>query len=164
MDPEQIPLRDLHLPDAIGWWPLAYGWWVLIGFVICYFAYLLWRAWRRWRANRPRRIALRQLTQVQAAYRGGVDAVSLSKQLSQLLRRAMLAYAPRDEVAGLTGQQWLEWLDRGMEGQPFTSGPGRMIGSLPYVRHDEKSADANVVALIDTVRERLRKPLPEASS
>ena len=24
-------LRDLHLPDALGWWPLAPGWWVVIG-------------------------------------------------------------------------------------------------------------------------------------
>ena len=30
MDPEQIPLRDLHLPEAIGLWPLAPGWWVTI--------------------------------------------------------------------------------------------------------------------------------------
>ena len=30
MDPEQIPLRDLHLPDVVGLWPLAPGWWVLI--------------------------------------------------------------------------------------------------------------------------------------
>lgn len=164
MDPEQIPLRDLHLPEAVGWWPLAYGWWVLIGLFVVYLAYLAWRAWQRWRANRPRRIALRQLSKVQAAYRGGVDAVALAKQLSELLRRAMLAYAPRDEVAGLTGQRWLEWLDRGMQGKPFTSGPGQMIGSLPYLKNDERTADANVAALIDTVRERLQKPLPEATS
>jgi hypothetical protein len=164
MDPEQIPLRELHLPEPVGWWPLAWGWWVLIAIALFGMAYLVLRAWRRWRANRPRRIALQQLGKVQAAYRGGVDAVALSKQLSQLLRRAMLAYAPRDEVAGLTGQRWLEWLDRGMEGKPFTSGPGRMIGSLPYLRYDERSADANVAALIDTVRERLNTPLPEASS
>jgi hypothetical protein len=164
MDPEQIPLRDLHLPESVGWWPLAHGWWILIGLAVCYLGYLVWRAWCRWRADRPRRIALKQLSKVQAAYRGGVDAVALSKQLSQLLRRAMLAYAPRDEVAGLTGQRWLEWLDRGMQGKPFTSGPGRMIGSLPYLRHDEKTADANVAALIDAVCERLKTPLPEASN
>jgi Domain of unknown function (DUF4381) len=162
MDPEQIPLRDLHLPEAIGWWPLAYGWWVLIALALAGLAYLVHRVWRRWRANRPRRIALQQLKKVQADYRRGVDAVSLSKQLSQLLRRAMLAYAPRDEVAGLTGQRWLEWLDRGMQGQPFTTGPGRMIGSLPYLRLDEKNSEVNVAVLIDTVRERLQRPLPEA--
>ena len=34
MDPEQIPLRDLHLPEAIGWWPLAPGWWILIAIAL----------------------------------------------------------------------------------------------------------------------------------
>ena len=29
MDQNALPLRDLHLPDAIGWWPPAPGWWVL---------------------------------------------------------------------------------------------------------------------------------------
>lgn len=164
MDPEQIPLRELHLPEAVGWWPLAYGWWILIAAAVAYLAWLALRAWRRWRANRPRRIALKQLAGVQAAYRGGVDAVALAKQLSELLRRAMLAYAPRDEVAGLTGQRWLEWLDQGMQGNPFTAGPGQIIGSLPYLKNDDRTADANVAALIETVRERLKTPLPEATS
>ena len=41
MDPEQIPLRDLHLPEAIGWWPLAPGWWLLIALGVVLLAYLL---------------------------------------------------------------------------------------------------------------------------
>jgi hypothetical protein len=164
MDPEQIPLRDLHLPEAIGWWPLAPGWWLLIALAVFGLLYLLHRAWCRWRANRPRRIALRELKKLHGEYRHGMDTVSLSKQLSQLLRRAMLAYASRDEVAGLTGQSWLEWLDRGLEGQPFTSGPGRLIGSLPYVRADSNDAEKNIAAMMDAVRLRLQTPLEQVSA
>jgi hypothetical protein len=93
-----------------------------------------------------------------------MDAISLSKQLSQLLRRAMLAYASRDEVAGLTGQSWLEWLDRGLEGQPFTTGAGRLIGSLPYVRSENSDAEINIVAVMDAVRLRLQTPLEGVSA
>ena len=25
----QLDLRDIHLPEAIGWWPPAIGWWLL---------------------------------------------------------------------------------------------------------------------------------------
>jgi len=28
-------LRDVHTPDAISWWPLAFGWWMLIAIVAC---------------------------------------------------------------------------------------------------------------------------------
>lgn len=164
MDPEQIPLRDLHLPEAIGWWPLAPGWWILIALAVSGLLYLLYRGWCRWRFNLPRRIALRELKKLRSEYRHGADTISLSKQLSQLLRRAMLAYASRDEVAGLTGQSWLEWLDRGLEGQPFTAGPGRRIGSLPYLRADSKDAETDIAAMIDAVRLRLKTPLQGADA
>lgn len=164
MDPEQIPLRDLHLPEAIGWWPLAPGWWMLMALAVFGLLYLLYRAWLRWRSNRPRRIALRELKKLRSDYRHGMDAISLSKQLSQLLRRAMLAYVSRDEVAGLTGQSWLEWLDRGLEGQPFTTGAGRLIGSLPYVRTDRSDAEIDIAAVMDAVRLRLQTPLEGVSA
>jgi hypothetical protein len=164
MDPQQIPLRDLHLPPPIDWWPLAPGWWILVSVVLLGLLYMLRRAYRAWRANRPRRIALRELQKVNVNYQRGADAIWLSQQLSQLLRRAMLAYAPRSEVGGLAGQRWLEWLDRGLDGKPFTAGPGRLLETLPYRQHDERDAELDVQALIETVRLRLSTPLPGAGA
>ena len=43
MDPEQIPLRDLHLPEAIGLWPLAPGWWVTITLAVIFLGFLVRR-------------------------------------------------------------------------------------------------------------------------
>ena len=34
LDPAQLPLRDIHLPEAIGLWPPAFGWWILVGAVL----------------------------------------------------------------------------------------------------------------------------------
>ena len=127
MNPEEIPLRDLHLPAMTGWWPLAPGWWVLIGLAACGLLYLLWRAFRKYQHNAARRKALSQLRYLKAEYLWRGDAISLGLQLSELLRRAMIAYAPRDEVAGLTGTSWLEWLDRGLSENAFSEGPGRNI-------------------------------------
>jgi hypothetical protein len=164
MDPAEIPLRDLHLPEAIGWWPLAPGWWLLIALAVAGILYLIYRGYGRWRANRPRRVALRELRKVIANYERGQGAIPIAKQLSQLLRRAMMAFASRHEVAGLTGQGWLAWLDRGLDGQPFTTGAGRLIELLPYVRNEDADAGLRVEGLIDAVRQRLRTPLPEARS
>lgn len=160
MDPTQIPLRDLHLPEAIGWWPLAPGWWFLILLAVAGIAYLAYRSIRKWRRNAMRRVALRELTRIQKAYRNGVDEISLAIELSELLRRTMLAYAPRQEVAGLTGEQWLDWLDQGLEEQPFTKGSGQSVESLPYRRPDGVEDDVDVQGLIDAIRTRLRTPLP----
>ncbi len=160
MDPTQIPLRDLHLPEAIGWWPLAPGWWFLILLAVAGIGYFAYRAIRKWRRNAMRRVALRELTRIQKAYRNGVDEISLAIELSELLRRTMLAYAPRLEVAGLTGEQWLDWLDQGLEDQPFTKGSGQTVESLPYRRPDRVEDDVDVQGLIDAIRRRLRTPLP----
>jgi hypothetical protein len=73
----------------------------------------------------------------------------------------MLAYAPRDEVAGLTGTSWLEWLDRGLSDRAFSEGPGRNIESLPYRKSDADIASVDIDGLIEVVQQRLKTPLPE---
>jgi len=163
MNPQEIPIRDLHLPDMIGWWPPAPGWWLLIALALLGLCYELYRLWRRWRRNAPRRLALKELKRVRGDYDRGIDKVTLAKQLSELLRRAMLAYAPRDEVAGLTGSSWLLWLDRGLDETPFSGGPGRILVSLPYQQSDQDDSEFDIDALTEVVRKRLRTPLPESA-
>lgn len=164
MDPEQIPIRDLHLPEAIGWWPLAPGWWVLIALLAAWCGYMLFRAFRRWRWNAARRVALGELARVKKEYADGSDAVTLAIQLSELMRRAMLAYAPRDEVASLTGERWLQWLDRGFDDRPFSKGSGRNLESLPYRNRENVADEVDVEGLIDAVQRRIRTPLPEVTA
>lgn len=161
MDPEQIPLRDLHLPADVGWWPLAPGWWVLVGAVLLGIGWLLYKALLNWRITRARRAALKQLSFVTREYRHHGDAVALAIELSELLRRLVLAYAPRRAVAGLTGERWLECLDRGLDEPLFASGPGRCIESLPYRRRGR--ADADVDGLLAAVRTRIKTPLAGAT-
>ena len=158
MDPSQIPLRDLHLPADVGWWPLAPGWWVLIGLAGVGLLWLVVRLSRSWHANRARRLALRQLSHLAERYREAGDVSELARSLSELLRRVVLAYAPRGEVASLTGAEWLAWLDRGLDEPVFADGAGHAIESLPYRRPgDDARVDAD--ALIAAVEKRLRTPL-----
>lgn len=159
MNPEELPLRDLHLPAMTGWWPLAPGWWVLIALLAAGVVWLLLRAWRRWRFNAPRRFALRRLGEIRAEFEHGADAVVLGKELSELLRRAMLAYAPRQVVAGLTGKHWLGWLDQGMEDRPFSEGAGGLLESLPYLNPESVDMDTDLDGLFDAIGRRLQTPL-----
>jgi hypothetical protein len=157
-----LPLRDLHLPEPVGWWPLAPGWWILLLLVTALLAYGLLLAYRRWRHNAARRHALRELARYEADYLQHRNPVLLGKQLSQLLRRGMLAYAPRDEVAGLTGDAWLDWLDRGMPLPYFHTAGGKSLLQLPYRNPQDDCSDIDVDAMLSAVRMRLRVPLEEA--
>lgn len=159
MDPTQLPLRDLHLPPDIGWWPMAPGWWVLLAIAAAALAWLSYRSFLRWRAGMPRRSALRQLSLLVKQYRESGNIQQLSIELSELLRRAMLAYAPRDEVAGLTGRSWLRWLDRGMDEKSFSAGPGQSLDSLPYRNPELGDQGVDVDGLIDAIRKRLQTPV-----
>jgi len=160
MNPEQLPLRDLHLPEAVGWWPPAPGWWVLAALFSALLGRYLWHLFRHWRRGSARRLALRELSRIAGCYAADGDAARVASDLSALLRRAMLAYAPRRQVAGLTGEAWLAWLDRGLEQPLFADGPGRAITWLPY-RGAAAASDADIDELLAAVRQRLRTPLPE---
>ena len=163
MDPTELPLRDLHLPDPIGWWPLAPGWWILIVLAVAGIGWLLLRAWRKRQFNAPRRYAIRALSTVEAEYLAHRDPVMLGQQLSELLRRGMLAYAPRHEVAGLTGESWLAWLDRDLPVPYFHTEGGKSLLQLPYRDPDGDFSDIDISALLAAVRMRLATPVGGAS-
>ena len=159
MDPEQIPLRDLHLPEAIAWWPLAPGWWVVIA-LIALGVGLLFRQFLRIRARgAARRHGLRRLNELTADFEQHHDAVAFSSHLSELLRRTMLAYAPRQDVAGLTGDEWLAWLDRDLDQPRFQGEAGRKLLELPYRAPGDDVSGLDLVDVVAAVRQRLATPV-----
>jgi hypothetical protein len=159
MDPTQIPLRDLHLPDTVGWWPLAPGWWILAALALAGIGWLVRRYLAAHARGAARRHALQRLQALTAAYEEHRDAVRFSAELSALLRRTMLAYAPRREIAGLTGDAWLAWLDRDFDRPRFRTGTGRKLLALPYRRHDDDLAAMDIVDVVALVRQRLATPV-----
>ncbi len=130
LDPSQLPLRDIHLPEAIGWWPPAIGWWVLAGVVLL--AAVLWVL--RYRAAWRQRIASVELTAALETLRAGGDPVICAQRFSTTMKRfAMTASGEPDRVAGLTGEAWLAYLDSRWEREAFTRDAGRALLSAPYV-------------------------------
>ncbi|GGD44305.1 DUF4381 domain-containing protein [Pseudoxanthomonas indica] len=117
MDPSQLVLRDVHLPQAPGLWPPAPGWWLLAGalLLIALFA----GGWR-WTRQRQRR---RWLDWFDRQTRHD-DPLGELAALSALLRRA----ARRVDAGAdrLQGEAWLRFLD-GARGQAFTDGPGQLL-------------------------------------
>jgi hypothetical protein len=111
--PGTLPLRDIHLPEAVSWWPSAYGWW-LLAVVLAVLAWVAWWMTRR-RPGRGgsgdlRTLALRELDALEVRYRRSGDARAAVAGVSVLLRRLALSLASRQRVAGITGAQWWHWL------------------------------------------------------
>jgi len=138
-DVSSLPLRDIHLPGAIGWWPPAVGWWLLAALLVAGLALYALRYYQ----SRHRRAALKSLRRVRAALEQGVEPVVCMQNVSTVLRRFSMTVAARDrkaetaadqDVPGLIGQRWLAYLDSRWQREAFTSGPGRVLLTAPYAR------------------------------
>jgi len=128
-DPSQLPLRDIHLPGAITWWPPAVGWWLLaaalLGVVI---GFAVW-TWR----HRRHRAACRALGDILAALQTGADPSQCAQRASIVLRRfAMTTDDDSPRVAGLVGERWLEYLGHLGRDAELATGHGRLLLDAPY--------------------------------
>jgi len=140
MEPKlpDLPLRDIHLPAPVGWWPPAPGWWLLLAGVPLLLILLAW-LWRWLRRQTVKKLALREL---EAIVQSDVGFSEKTRQLAVLLRRTCLSVYPREEVAGLVGEQWLAFLDGPLGGQDFSAGAGRLLLEAPYRREPQGDLDA----------------------
>ncbi len=138
MDEEQLPaptledLRGLALPEPPAYTPDTLAWWVLLGALLLGLLVLGVLLWRRWRARRYRRegkIALRALA---ADLDDPARRRAAAQALPALVKRVALAAWPRDEVADLTGDDWLAFLDESYGGHEFQAGPGRLLATMAY--------------------------------
>ena len=125
-------LRDIHGPPAPGFWPPAPGWIALagLGVVLGFAAVVLAARW--WRAGRFRREALASLRSLRARHAAGAANTEIAMELSALIRRVALARRPREEVAGLTGERWLAWLESTLPGLGVSARTALL--DAPYAR------------------------------
>ena len=102
-DPASLDLlHDIIVPAPVAWWPPAPGWYFVLavllglalGFALC--------SLRRYLRNAYRREALAAIRRARPS----------AFELATLLKRAAITAYPREEVAGLTGQAWVDWLAR----------------------------------------------------
>lgn len=101
-------LYDIEGLDAINWWPLAFGWWVIVILILLALITLAILYWRKRRFERSwRYMALKQLTEITQLQSVQLQAI----KLSELVRRIAIHQYSRKECASLTGRQWLNWLN-----------------------------------------------------
>jgi hypothetical protein len=129
-------LHDIQGLDPVSIWPLAPGWWLIMAALLG-----LWMlkgllrhglpAWRRSRRTRWHRDASRRLYALRARV-NREDAKTIATELSELLRRIAIARCGRDACAGLSGDDWLDWLASHDPYHFDWKGRGRLLLNLPY--------------------------------
>lgn len=129
MQPTELPLKDIHLPDPISWWPPAIGWWML-AVLIPLLIFLLFWLYKRLTAKTALKTAYKLLASIKKDTKR--DKLLIVSDLSALIRRVAISVSPREKAAGLTGRRWLAFLDSSIKGSPFTQGIGQLLADAPY--------------------------------
>ncbi|MCW8982995.1 MAG: DUF4381 domain-containing protein [Gammaproteobacteria bacterium] len=150
----QLPLRDIHLPEPNSWWPPAPGWWLILLLLVVVVA-IVWWAKNRYRQRALLRSAMRQLKAIQATYIKDQNSQSLLGELSELVRRVMISHYHQEDVSSLVGKAWVERLDHELESDQFSQGVGAVLAQGPY----QQQAEFDEKQLIALVKRLIRKVL-----
>ena len=148
-DPQLEGLHDIALPEPVSWMPQTIGWYV-VGAVIVGLA--VWAAvayYRRRRANRYRRAALAELADIETTLADPARHSAALGAIPVLVKRVALSFTPRDKIASLTGDPWLQWLDASYGGAEFSRGIGRLLPQMAYRPTDARPDEVtDLVALV----------------
>jgi len=106
------PLQELPLPEPVSRAPQTIGWAAVAVLLIAAMLWAGWSGWRRYKRERYRRIALAELTEIEAALNDAQRRTVALAAIPSLIKRTSLAAAPRERVAALTGDEWLAFLKR----------------------------------------------------
>ena len=136
-------LHDIVVPPPVPEWPPAAGFWFLLALVLVWAVAITLLVWLRYRRNAYRRQGAARLREITPRLRAADSRTAALAELAELLKCTALAAFPRDEVAALSGADWLAFLDRTGGAGVFTSGPASVIATGPYRSRDVEQLSPN---------------------
>ena len=144
-------LKDVHLPPTPDFWPLApMAYVVLIGAILILVVAGIWLR-KKWRYSLAKRRALKEIALIKNQSTKEAKNIVI---LSILLRRVALAYFPREEVAGLSGDAWLRFLDKTGKTTQFSQGIGGILISAPYQKPEKREVNELITIIEKWINKR----------
>lgn len=147
-DPLQ-ELRDIQLPEPIGWWPPAPGWWILGVLILAAVLYGLWKLRRRHLDRAYRRQATAELDKAWKQFGSDADATAYVKMCNIILRRTALQRDPenRKHISPLAGEEWFDYLDSCCPKPVFAGAIKAEVFDAQYRPVDQKQQASNARSL-----------------
>jgi hypothetical protein len=141
-------IEEVLSPQAISWWPQAPGWKyvaIILGLLAIWYG---WRRWQWWLQNRYRREAARALQKLVDTHR---DSPEMLYPLARLLKASALQAFERRDIAPLSGEAWVRWLNEQLPEAVFCENSSRLLARAQYRPLTE--IDSNSMAqLVDQAR------------
>ena len=106
-----LPLRDIHEPMPVSWWPLSPAMWGLIALSVLAVVALIWWLQRRRKARRFYREALHTLDALERRYNEHCDLQRHLNEISIFLRRLLISRRNNRDISRLRGEAWCDYLN-----------------------------------------------------
>lgn len=135
MNPALQQLKDIHLPQPIHNWPIAPGWLLLYTLLIVILTYLVYLYYQRKKSRSIVNFALSRLNVLENFLIANPENINIAAEISTLIRRTALYYFHRQEIAGLSGKEWLDFLNRSGNTTQF-SAAGSLLIDAPYRKNN----------------------------
>ncbi len=143
--PQLLDLMEpLVEPVHVPFWPQTSGWKILLAWFLVLLVMICARTFSSWRHNRYRREALRELTAIAKSADDNPGATGAA--IAGLLKRTALTVFPREQVAGLYGRAWADFLADTTDGDRLVRSKASELAGAAYRN------DVNGAALIEAAR------------
>ncbi len=152
-------LKEVTFPDPVSYVPQTIGWYVLIAAVLISAGYLVYQWYRNWAANRYRTFALRRLDDIEQQLRQPDTRINALTAIPVLIKQTALKCYTRREIAQMSGEKWLLFLDKSYRGAEFSRGVGQLLPDLSYQSaiNFEQIESARLQELLSLTKEWIRK-------
>jgi hypothetical protein len=111
-----IPLEDIIMSPAQGFWPLAPGWWILIVLSLALIGWLLYRLIKKRRYQNFYRKQLKIIDSLEKHLRKDqLDSQEMYKILNRILKLYLIHYSKDKKVIPLTGKYFKDWVAHKVE-------------------------------------------------
>lgn len=132
---------------------------MLLGLLLLCLGWIVYRRYRRQKANEYRGWALEKLNDINRVIQQNLGLEKPLREIPILVKRTALHAYPRQEVASLSGEAWLRFLDASYNGTGFTDGPGQILMQTTCLPDKELAAfkKEDIQQLLKLVRKWIKK-------
>ena len=122
-------IRDIHIPDGVSYFPIAYGWWIILIGIIAVILLIKFIAFAV--RTSKRLYALKQLKNINTD-----NPVIAAVKLSELLRR--ICHFKFREASALYGEDWIKFLNEHTS-HKIAVDCAKLLVYAPFMSVDDKS-------------------------
>ena len=129
MDNNLPELRDIHLPEGVSLFPIAYGWWLVLAAIILIILIMQFVLYMH-RYSKSR-YAIKLLHNISM-----LNVVYAAEQMSEILRRICI-FKYKDATT-LMGKDWLLFLNNHSK-EKLNGRPAELLINAPYIQQNSKT-------------------------